>query len=70
MVELYSRGAIFAWSSIKVICLIVFGVVVGGYFLLNEAKVAKYPVMQLYLFNRKQNVATLLVAFLHGLVSF
>ena len=50
--------------------MIVFGVVVGGYFLLNEAKVAKYPVMQLYLFNRKQNVATLLVAFLHGLVSF
>jgi len=33
-------GVIFAWSSVKVICLIVFGVLIGVCFLLNEAKVA------------------------------
>ena len=46
-------------------CLIVFGVVIGAAFLLNEAKVAKYPVMPLRLFKNKANVVALLVAFLH-----
>lgn len=52
----------------KVICLIVFGFVIGGCFLLNEVKLAQYPVMPLRLFHRPSNVAALLVAFLHGLV--
>jgi hypothetical protein len=62
-------GVIFAWSSVKVICLIIFGFVIGACFLLNEAKFARYPVMPLHLFHHRSNIAALLVAFLHGLVS-
>lgn len=38
-------GVIFPWSSPKVICLIVFGVVMGGLFIMTEKKYARYPLM-------------------------
>lgn len=62
-------GVIFPWNSAKVICLLVFGLVIGGFFLYNEAKFARYPVMPLRLFKSTSNVAALLVGFLHGVVS-
>jgi hypothetical protein len=62
-------GVIFARSSVKVICLVIFGIMIGACFLLNEAKLAKYPVMLLRLFHRRSNAAALLVAFLHALVN-
>lgn len=61
-------GVIFPWSSAKVLCLIVFGVVIAAGFVLNEAKFARYPVMPLRLFKHWPNVAALVVAFFHGLV--
>lgn len=63
-------GVIFAWSSVKVICLVVFGVAIGGGFVFHEAKFARYPVMPTKLFNKRSSVAALVVAFLHGLTYF
>ncbi|KAI9680046.1 MAG: hypothetical protein M1817_005062 [Caeruleum heppii] len=61
-------GVTFPWSSPTVICLIVFGLVVGAIFILIEWRVAKYPVMPLRLFRARSNVAALLVCFSHGMV--
>lgn len=36
-------GVIHPWSSAIVICLIIFGIVVGVLFVLNEWKLARYP---------------------------
>ncbi len=62
-------GTTFAWSSPTVICLIVFGCVMSIFFVFSEKRLASYPLMPLGLFRRKSNVASLLVAFLHGFVS-
>jgi hypothetical protein len=62
-------GVIFPWSSPKVICLIVFGVVMGGLFILSEKKVARYPLMPLGVFSHPSNIAVLIVTFCHGFVS-
>ncbi|KAH9988905.1 major facilitator superfamily domain-containing protein [Xylariaceae sp. FL0662B] len=48
---------VFPWSSATVICLIIFGVVAGGLFFVNEWKFAKEPIIPLYLFSRKSSVA-------------
>lgn len=63
-------GVIFPWSSPKVICLIVFGVVMGGLFIMTEKKYARYPLMPLGVFSNPSNVACLVVTFAHGFVSF
>ncbi|KAI9731514.1 MAG: hypothetical protein M1834_004634 [Cirrosporium novae-zelandiae] len=59
-------GVTFPWDSPKVICLIVFGLVMMVIFFFTEAKVAKYPLMPLKLFQHRSNIATLLVTFCHG----
>ncbi|KAG9962650.1 putative MFS transporter, partial [Aureobasidium melanogenum] len=61
-------GVIFPWSSPKVICLIVFGVVMGGLFILSEKKYARYPLMPLGIFSHSSNVACLVVTFCHGFI--
>lgn len=61
-------GVAFPWNSPKVICLIVFGVVVAVLFVLNEWKFARYPVMPLRLFKHTSNIASLGVCFCHGFV--
>jgi hypothetical protein len=61
-------GVSHPWSSATVICLIVFGLVVLVIFILNEWKLAKYPVMPLRLFKYHSNVAALSVCFVHGFV--
>ncbi|KAG0652184.1 efflux pump dotC [Hyphodiscus hymeniophilus] len=61
-------GVTYPWGSAKVICLIVFGIVVAGLFILNEWKFARYPVMPLRLFKHRSNVASLGVCFCHGFV--
>lgn len=61
-------GVTFSWSSATVICLIIFGVVTIGLFLLFEWKRAPHPVMPLRLFRTRSNVAALLVCFIHGFV--
>lgn len=56
------------WGSATVICLIVFGIVVAGLFVINEWKFARYPVMPLPLFKHPSNLASLGVCFCHGFV--
>ncbi|KAF8846808.1 putative MFS transporter [Acephala macrosclerotiorum] len=59
-------GNTFAWSSPKVICLIIFGALCSVLFFYSEKKLAKYPLMPLALFTERSNVAILLVVFFHG----
>jgi EmrB/QacA subfamily drug resistance transporter len=61
-------GVTYPWSSAMVVCLIVFGILVAGLFVLNEWKFAKYPVMPLRLFNNRPNLASLGACFCHGFV--
>lgn len=69
MLGLDFGGQIFPWDSPKVICLIVFGSLMSILFIFSEKKLAKYPLMPPAIFNNRSNVSTLLVTFLHGLVS-
>ncbi|KKY15331.1 putative efflux pump antibiotic resistance [Phaeomoniella chlamydospora] len=62
-------GAIFPWTSPKVICLVVFGTLMIGFFLFSEQHLAKYPLMPLSMFKSWSNNATFLVAFAHSMVS-
>jgi MFS family permease len=61
-------GVAYAWNSATVICLIIFGILTGFLFVLNEWKLAKYPIMPLRLFKDTSNVAALAVCFCHGFV--
>lgn len=61
-------GVTFPWSSATVICLIVFGIVVAGLFVVNEMKLARYPIMPTRLFSNISNVAAFGVCFCHGFV--
>lgn len=59
-------GVSFPWTSLTVICLIVFGIVTFALFLLIQWKVAVYPIMPLWLFGRRSTVAAYGTAFFHG----
>ncbi|TGJ81842.1 hypothetical protein E0Z10_g6910 [Xylaria hypoxylon] len=48
---------VFPWSSATVINLLVFGVITGALFLVNEWKFAKEPIIPLHLFSSKSAVA-------------
>lgn len=56
------------WNSATVICLIVFGFVTFVIFGFWEWKYAIYPVIPMWLFHKRTNVATLGVVFFHGFV--
>lgn len=62
-------GTTFPWDSLKVICLIVFGTLMIGFFLFNEKRLAKYPLMPLTMFKNSSNNAAFLVAIGHTMVS-
>jgi MFS family permease len=51
----------FPWSSVTVVCLIVFGLVTIGVFIVNEWKFAKHPVIPLRLFTKRSTVAAYFV---------
>ncbi|PGH27332.1 hypothetical protein AJ80_01044 [Polytolypa hystricis UAMH7299] len=59
-------GVSFPWSSATVICLIVFGIVTLGLFLLIQGKLSKYPIMPLWLFTHRSLVAVYATVFCHG----
>lgn len=61
-------GETFPWSSPKVICLLVFGGLMIGFFIFSEKKLARYPLMPLSVFRGKGNVATMVVTACHGMV--
>ncbi|KAJ9136938.1 MFS drug transporter [Pleurostoma richardsiae] len=62
-------GATFPWDSPKVICLVVFGTLMLGFFLFSQKRLAKYPLMPLSVFKNWSNNAAFLVAFAHSMVS-
>lgn len=61
-------GAAEPWDSPVVICLIVFGVVTVGLYVLIEWKVAKYPITPLRLFQSTSNIASFGIAYIHGAI--
>ncbi|KAI7159220.1 putative MFS transporter [Hortaea werneckii] len=61
-------GTVFPWSSAKVICLIVFGTLMIGFFIFSEKRLAKYPLMPLDMFKDMSNIALFLVGFSQGMV--
>ncbi|RYP52242.1 hypothetical protein DL768_002561 [Monosporascus sp. mg162] len=62
-------GVTFPWNSATVICMIVFGALLIGVFIFCEKRLARYPLIQLGMFGEWSNVAVVLVAFIHGMVS-
>ena len=62
-------GAIFPWNSPKVICLLVFGTLMIGFFLYSEKRLAKYPLIPLSVFKNWSNNVVFLVAFAHSMVA-
>lgn len=54
------------WDSAMVICLIVFGLVTIGLFIVYEAKVAKYPIMPTSLFTHRTSIAAFALSFMHA----
>ncbi|KAI2637900.1 MFS drug transporter [Hypomontagnella submonticulosa] len=62
-------GAIFPWDSPKVICLLVFGTVMVGFFIYSEKRLAKYPLVPLGIFKNWSNNAAFLVAVSHSMVA-
>lgn len=61
-------GVTYPWNSATTICLIVFGIVTAGLFIVWESYGARYPVMPLHLFKDWSAVAALGVCFCHGYV--
>ena len=57
LLGLYLGGVYEPWHSATVVCLIVFGFLTGGLFVLNEWKLAVYPVMPVHLFRTASSAA-------------
>ncbi|RAO65582.1 uncharacterized protein BHQ10_001594 [Talaromyces amestolkiae] len=56
------------WSSATVVCLLVFSVIVGALFVVNEKKFARYPVIPMDLFKYRSGTGSFVLCFCHGLV--
>lgn len=61
-------GTVFPWNSPKVICLIVFGTLIIGFFLFIEQRLAEYPLMPLAVFKSWSDKAVFLVVFSQAMV--
>ncbi|CAI7566964.1 unnamed protein product [Penicillium crustosum] len=61
-------GVAYPWDSAMVICLIIFGVVTLGIFVVVEWKVAKYPIVPMRLFQSTSNMSVFGIAYLHGTI--
>lgn len=61
-------GSIFPWSSPKVFCLIIFGTLSIGFFVFNEQRLAKYPLMPLVVFKSWSNAAVFVIVSAHAMV--
>ncbi|KAH6995062.1 major facilitator superfamily domain-containing protein [Ilyonectria destructans] len=68
LLGLYLGGVYEPWNSATVVCLIVFGIITGGLFVLNEWKVAEYPVIPVHLFHSWSSAAAYAVCFFHAYV--
>ncbi|KPM37827.1 hypothetical protein AK830_g8737 [Neonectria ditissima] len=68
LLGLYLGGVYEPWNSAPVVCLIVFGIITGALFVLNEWKVAEYPVIPVHLFRSWSSTAAYGVCFFHAFV--
>ena len=62
-------GEIFPWNSATVVCLLVFGVLMAFVFIFSQKYFTRYPLMPMSLFHHRSNIASLLLTFIHGMVS-
>ena len=62
-------GTTFPWNSPQIICLIGSGILMVGFFLFSEKRLAKHPVMPLHILNNRSNVAVFVLACAHSMVS-
>jgi len=60
-------GVTHPWASAPVLCLMIFGIITIGLFVVNEWKVAEYPVTPLRLFKHRTSIASYSLAFFHAL---
>ncbi|PSK60748.1 hypothetical protein B9Z65_898 [Elsinoe australis] len=61
-------GVTHPWDSAIVLCLIIFGIVTFGVFVLIQWKVSKYPVMPLAIFSKRSTCACFFIVSIHGMV--
>ncbi|KAK2741410.1 hypothetical protein FQN55_008326 [Onygenales sp. PD_40] len=61
-------GVSYPWTSAIVICLLLFGVVTWGVFVVIQWRFSKYPIMPMWLFQRRSVVAAYGAALFHGFV--
>lgn len=61
-------GVTYPWNSATPICLMVFGLVTIGLFILVEHKYAKYPIIPLRLFRQRTSIISFGVCFCHAFV--
>lgn len=59
-------GTTYPWSSVQVICLLVFGVTTLGIFMLIQWKVSRFPIIPLHLFSSRSTIAAFGTGFVHG----
>jgi len=62
-------GAEAPWNSPRVVCLIVFGLLMSVLFYFSEVRLARYPLMPFSIFRQRSNLACFVVCFAHGFVS-
>ncbi len=62
-------GAVFPWTSPKVLCLIAVGAAMVGAFVYCEARLAVFPLMPLALFRSWHNDAIFAMSFAHNMVA-
>ncbi|KAH7163456.1 major facilitator superfamily domain-containing protein [Dactylonectria estremocensis] len=61
-------GGLAPWGSAKVICLIVFGLLILALFMVWEARFAKNPVIPIRIFQKTTNIASFAVSCLHSFI--
>ncbi|KAK2044530.1 major facilitator superfamily transporter [Colletotrichum somersetense] len=59
-------GVTHPWGSPTVVCLLVFGALTIGLFVVNECRYARYPVIPMHLFRSWSNVAAFATSFCHA----
>ncbi|KAF4125067.1 Fungal trichothecene efflux pump (TRI12) [Geosmithia morbida] len=67
LIGLEFGGVVKPWASATVICLVVFGVVTLGLFVVNEWKVATHPLAPLHLFRHRTSLAAYGISFFHSM---
>lgn len=61
-------GVLAPWNSPKVVCMLVFGALLFGFFLFGERRLATYPLIPLTIFKNSANNAIFLLTFAHSMV--